>query len=85
MDWFGYGNPPFEPTNLVEPKVMEVECEEPVYRSVFPCKDFVRAAGILEDFNELIYNAGLEYFVADQLPQYAKLTMSFVQSFRFHN
>ena len=51
MDWYNYGNPPFVPTSSVEPPVMEVECEEPVYPSVFPCKDFLRAAGILEDFN----------------------------------
>ena len=85
MDWYNYGNPPFVPTTSVEPPVMEVEREEPVYPSVFPCKDFLRAAGILEDFNELISNAGLEHFVANELPQYAKLTMSFVQSFKFHN
>ena len=84
-DWYGYGNPPFVPTNLVEPEVMEVEREEHVYPSFFPCKDFLRATGILEDFNELISNAGLEHFVANELPQYAKLTMSFVQSFKFHN
>ena len=70
MDWYGYGNPPFVPTSLVQPQVMEVEREEPVYPSIFPCEDFLSAACILEDFNELISNAGLEHFVADELPQY---------------
>ena len=27
----------------------------------------------------------MEHFVADELPQYAKLTMSLLQSFKFHN
>ena len=85
MDWYDYGNTPFVPTSLVEPQVMEVELEEPVYPSIFSCKDFLRAAGILENFDELISDASLEHFVATELPQYAKLTMSFVQSFKFHN
>ena len=40
---------------------------------------------VLDDFNELISNEGLEQFMANELPEYAKLTMSFVQSFKFHN
>ena len=52
MDWYDYENPPFVPTSLVEPRVMEVEREEHVYHSIFPCKDFLRAVGIL--FSELV-------------------------------
>jgi hypothetical protein len=42
------------------------------------------AAGILQDFQTLISNAGLEHFVDDEPHQYAKLTMSMVQDFRFN-
>jgi hypothetical protein len=41
------------------------------------------AAGILQDFQTLISNAGLEHFVDGEPHQYAKLTMSVVQDFRF--
>jgi hypothetical protein len=43
----------------------------------------MNAAGILQDFQTLISNAGLEYFVDGEPHQYAKLTMSVVQDFRF--
>jgi hypothetical protein len=43
----------------------------------------MNAAGILQDFETLISNAGLEHFVDDEPHQYAKLTMSVVQDFRF--
>jgi hypothetical protein len=41
------------------------------------------AAGILQDFQTLISNAELEHFVDGEPYQYAKLTMSMVQDFRF--
>jgi hypothetical protein len=40
-------------------------------------------AGVLRDFQTLISNAGLEHFVDGEPHQYAKLTMSVVQDFRF--
>jgi hypothetical protein len=43
----------------------------------------MNAAGILQDFQTLISNAGLEHFIDDEPPQYVKLTMSVVQDFRF--
>jgi hypothetical protein len=43
----------------------------------------MRAAGILQDFQTLISNAGLEHFVDGEPHQYVKLTMSVVQDFRF--
>jgi hypothetical protein len=43
----------------------------------------MNAAGILQDFQTLIYNAGLEHFIDDEPSQYVKLTMSVVQDFRF--
>jgi hypothetical protein len=43
----------------------------------------MNAAGILQDFQTLISNAGLKHFIDDEPHQYAKLTMSMVQDFRF--
>jgi hypothetical protein len=43
----------------------------------------MNAAGILQDFQTLISNAGLEHFIVGEPPQYAKLTISVVQDFRF--
>jgi hypothetical protein len=43
----------------------------------------MNAAGILQDFHTLVSNAGLEHFIDGEPPQYAKLTMSVVQDFRF--
>jgi hypothetical protein len=40
-------------------------------------------AGILQDFQTVISNAGLEYFIDGEPHQYDKLTMSVVQDFRF--
>jgi hypothetical protein len=41
------------------------------------------AAGILQDFQTLISNAGLEHFIDDEPHQYAKLTVSVVHDFIF--
>ena len=64
-------------------EVMRVHREEGVFPSIYPCSEFMRAAGILQDFQTLISNAGLEHFVDGEPYQYAKLTMSVVQDFRF--
>src|SRR3954451_13511982 len=62
-------------------EVMKVRCEESVFPSIYPCNEFMRDPGILEDFQTLLSNAGLENFVDDEQYQYAKLTMSVVQDF----
>jgi hypothetical protein len=64
-------------------EVMRVHREEGVFPSIYPCSEFIRAAGILQDFQTLISNAGLEHFVDGEPYQYVKLTMSVVQDFRF--
>jgi hypothetical protein len=64
-------------------EVMKVHHVEGVFPSIFPCSEFMSAAGILQDFQTLISNAGLEHFVDGEPHQYAKLTMSVVQDFRF--
>jgi hypothetical protein len=62
---------------------MKVHHEEGVFPSIYPCLDFMSATGILQDFQTLISNVGLEHFVDCEPHQYAKLTMSVVQDFRF--
>ena len=60
------------------PRITEVRpCE-------WPCDDFLRAAGIYDDFHELAENAGLTTFLHDQREQYLLLTNIFVQNFHFH-
>ena len=51
----------------------------------WPSGDFLRAAGIYEDFHELAHNAGLTAFLHDQCDQYLLLTNTFVQNFHFHS
>src|SRR5215203_4091088 len=65
-------------------EVMRVHREEGVDPSYYPCTDFMRNAGILQDVQKLIFNGGLESFVVGEPYQYAKLTMSVVQDFEFH-
>ena len=50
----------------------------------WPCDDFLRAAGIYDDFYELAENAGLTDFLHDQREQYLLLSNIFVQNFHFH-
>ena len=50
----------------------------------WPCDDFLRAAGIHDDFYYLAENAGLTDFLHDQREQYLLLTNIFVQNFYFH-
>jgi hypothetical protein len=64
-------------------EVMKVHREEGVFPSIYPCSEFMSAAGILQDFQTLICNAGLEHFVYGEPHQYDKLTMFVVQDFRF--
>ena len=50
----------------------------------WPSDDFLRAAGIYEDFYELAENAGLTAFLHDRRGHYLLLTNIFVQNFHFH-
>jgi hypothetical protein len=65
-------------------QVMRVHREEGVYPAYYPCVDFMRSAGILQDVQTLISRAGLDDFVDGEPCQYAKLTMSVVQDFKFN-
>ena len=60
------------------PRVAEVRpCE-------WPCDNFMRAAGIYEDFYSLAENAGLTDFLDDRIEQYLLLTNIFVQNFYYY-
>ena len=61
---------------------MKVRREESVFPSLYPCHEFMKDAGIFEDFQRLLSNAGLADFVKDEPFQFIKLTMSVVQDFR---
>ena len=50
----------------------------------WPSKDFLRAAGIYDDFYELAENAGLTGFLRDQRAHYLLLTHTFVQNFYYY-
>ena len=60
------------------PRTAEVRPRE------WPCDDFLRAAGIYDDFYELAENAGLTDFLRDQREQYLLLTNTFVQNFYYY-
>jgi hypothetical protein len=64
-------------------EVMRVHREQGVFPSIYPCSEFMNAGGILQDFQTLISNAGLEHFIDGEPHQYAKLRMFVVQDFRF--
>src|SRR3954465_7147745 len=68
---------------LMVPEIMTVHREEEVFSSIYPCPEFMRDAGIFQDFQTLISNVGLEHFVGEEPYQYVKLNMSVVQDFRF--
>ena len=64
---------------------MEVNREDSVHSAVYPCQNFMAAVGILQDFNTLISNAGLKNFTSGEPAQFAKLTKSVVQDFKFNH
>jgi hypothetical protein len=53
--------------------------------SSFPCYNFLSAAGILEDFTQMIQAVGLTSYMQDEREQYATLTKTFAESFSFDN
>jgi hypothetical protein len=59
-------------------EVMKVHHEEGVFPSIYPCSELMSAVRILQGFQTLISNAGLEHFVDGEPHQFVKLTMSVV-------
>ena len=56
----------------------------PARAMIFPFPEFMAAAGIKEDFNNLCANAGLTWLATCHVLQYHKLTSIFINSFRFY-
>ena len=63
---------------------MELVDVPPAKAMAFPCRDFMAAAGIQEEFDTLCANAGLTRLVTSRVLQYQKLTAIFINSFRFY-
>jgi hypothetical protein len=53
--------------------------------STFPCSNFLRDAGILDDLLLLVNSVGLTTYMLDESNQYAMLAKIFVESFKFTN
>ncbi|KAK1602819.1 hypothetical protein QYE76_017807 [Lolium multiflorum] len=53
--------------------------------SSFPCIDFLRNAGLLDDFLFLINSVGLSTYMEDESDQFYRLTKIFVESFNISN
>ena len=60
------------------PRLAEVRACE------WPCNDFLKEAGIHEDFYSLIENADLTDFLHDRIDQYILLTNTFGQIFYYY-
>ena len=82
MDGNVHGHP-IHAGDFVVHEVMGVNREDSVFPAIYQCHEFMSATGILHDFITLTSNAELGQFVSDEPHQYAKLTMSVVQDFRF--
>ena len=79
-------NTPMRPSyneNLEPLGVIVLARESDVRSSVYPCYEFLQAAGIRDEFTSLGTNACLTNIVLVERPQYLKLTNIFVQSFNF--
>src|ERR1041385_9093940 len=57
----------------------------PARAMMFPCNDFLEAAGIKEEFDNLCANAGLTRLAKCHVIQYCKLTSCFINSFRYNH
>ena len=71
---------PLNQYELMVHEPMKVHREEAIFPSIYPCHEFMRTAGILQDFQTMVTNAGLEHFVEGEPFQFVKLTIAFVLS-----
>src|ERR1041385_7254050 len=61
-----------------------LEDTNPACAMMYPCDDFLTAAGIKEEFYGLCANAGLTQLALCRVVQYKKLTSCFVNSFCYN-
>ena len=71
--------------DLITPSIGDERDDGVPNSSSFPCTDFLRAAGILEDFLFLVGRVGLTTYMEDESEQHIMLTKTFVESFSFNN
>ena len=71
--------------DLITPSIGDERDDGVPNSSSFPCTDFLRATGILEDFLFLVQSVGLTTYMEDESGQHVMLTKTFVESFSFNN
>ena len=71
--------------DLIAPSIDDEGDDGDAHPSTFPCVNFLRDAGILDDFLFLVNIVGLTIYMNDESNQYAMLTKTFVESFTFSN
>jgi hypothetical protein len=71
--------------DLISPNIGDEGDDGDAHPSTFPCTNFLRDTGILDDFLLLVNRVGLTSYMLDESDQYAMLTKTFVESFSFTN
>jgi hypothetical protein len=71
--------------DLIAPSIGDEGDDGDAHPSTFPCTNFLRDAGILNDFLLLVNRVGLTTYMNDESDQYAMLTKTFVESSTFTN
>ena len=71
--------------DLISPNIGNERDDGVPNSSSFPCTDFLRAAGILENFLFLVNRVGLTTYMEDERHQHVMVTKTFVESFSFYN
>jgi hypothetical protein len=69
--------------DLISPNIGDEGDDGDAHPSTFPCSNFLRDAGILDDILLLVNKVGLTTYMLDESDQYAFLTKTFVESFSF--
>jgi hypothetical protein len=60
--------------DLIAPSISDEGDNGDAHPSTFPCTNFLRDAGILDDFLLLVNRVGLTTYMLDESDQYAMLT-----------
>jgi hypothetical protein len=69
--------------DLIAPSIGDEGDDGDAHPSTFPCANFLRDAGILDDFLLLFNRVGLTTYMNDESDQHAMLTKTFFESFTF--
>jgi hypothetical protein len=71
--------------DLMSPSIGDEGDDGDAHPSTFPCTNFLRDVGILEDFLLLVDRVGLTTYMLDESDQYATVKKIFVESIKFSN